>query len=181
MTSSAFVVAITFRLRSPLTRRGDLRVHRQYGLAQSNVVRRPCIVGMSEEQPPNKGQSELSLEYYTKELSGVGEKASATAQALLDDLAARPEYYLNVFGVLFGLVLSAIVLSATMFALEALPIIPDVLRIIGLVYLFWFLKKYLFSGNERKRLGNDIDEFVAGVRGPVVNNIRTEQLTDTET
>lgn len=182
MTLPGFGVAITFHPRGSMIRRGDsLRTHRQNGLAHSPAVRGSCLVKMSEELPPSRNQYELSMKYYAAEFSSLREKASATAQVVLDDLAARPEYYLNVFGVLFGLVLSTIVLSATMVALEALPIVPDALRMIGLLYLFWFLKKYLLSASERKRLGNEIDEFVVGVRGPVVNNIRTEDVTDTET
>lgn len=94
-----------------------------------------------------------------------GEEASMTAQAILDDVAANPEYYLNVSGVLLGLVLSVIVLSATTMALDSLPIVPDFLRMIGLVYMFWFLAKFLFSAPDRQRLATEVDEFVSGVRG----------------
>lgn len=93
------------------------------------------------------------------------DSASATAQALLDDVTANPQYYLNVSGVLLGLSLLFIVLSATVVALDSIPIVPDVLRVVGLVYLFWFLGKFLFSAPDRERLGNEVDEFVTGVRG----------------
>lgn len=89
---------------------------------------------------------------------------ATTAQALLDDIASNPQYYLNVCGVLLGMVLSFIVLSATVVALDAMPVVPDVLRFIGLAYVFWFLGKFLFSASERRRLSREVDEFVAGVR-----------------
>lgn len=91
--------------------------------------------------------------------------ASATARAIMDDIAANPEYYLNVSGVLLGLTLSFVVLSATVVALDSLPIVPDLLRMVGLVYLFWFLAKFLFNSSERARLGAEVQEFVDGVRG----------------
>lgn len=94
-----------------------------------------------------------------------GEEASMAAQAILDDVAANPEYYLNVSGVLLGLTLSVIVLSATTMALDSLPVVPDFLRMIGLVYMFWFLAKFLFSASDRQRLAREVDEFVSGVRG----------------
>lgn len=94
-----------------------------------------------------------------------GDVASATTRAILDDVAANPEYYLNVAGVLLGMTLSIIVLSATVVALDSLPIVPDLLRMIGLVYLFWFLTKFLFNSSARARLATELDEFVAGVRG----------------
>lgn len=89
---------------------------------------------------------------------------SAGAQAVLEDLAERPEYYLNVAGVLFGLTLVVLVLSATMAALDSIPLLPDALRVVGLGYIFWFLSKYLFSGAERSRLQGEIADFVSGVR-----------------
>lgn len=91
--------------------------------------------------------------------------AAAGAQALLDDLAERPQYYLNVSGVLLGMVLSVIVLSATVASLDGLPLLPDALRVIGLAYIFWFLGKFLLNGRERQRLQGEIDEFVDVVRG----------------
>lgn len=94
-----------------------------------------------------------------------GEEASMAAQAILDDVAANPEYYLNVSGVLLGLTLSVIVLSATTMALDSLPVVPDFLRMIGLVYMFWFLAKFLFSASDRQQLAREVDEFVSGVRG----------------
>lgn len=87
------------------------------------------------------------------------------ARAILDDVAANPAYYLNVSGVLFGLVLSVVVLSATIVALDSIPVVPDLLRMVGLVYVFWFLAKFLFSATDRQRLTTEVDEFVAGVRG----------------
>lgn len=86
-------------------------------------------------------------------------------QALLDDLAERPQYYLNVSGVVVGLGLSVVVLSATMAALDSLPLVPDALRVVGLAYIFWFLGKFLLNGGERRRLADEIDEFVGGVKG----------------
>lgn len=95
----------------------------------------------------------------------VPQEAVSVAQAILDDVADRPQYYLNVSGVLVGLMLSIVVLSATTFALDRLPLVPDALRMIGLGYIFWFLGKFLLNGGERQRLEEEIDEFVDIVRG----------------
>lgn len=100
------------------------------------------------------------------------------ARAILDDVAANPQYYLNVSGVFVGLILSIIVLSATMVALDSLPVVPDVLRMVGLIYLFWFLAKFLFSASERQRLTNEVDEFVASVRGGEFRVIKGTEKVD---
>lgn len=52
-----------------------------------------------------------------------------------------------------------------MVALDRLPLIPDMLRIVGLAYLFWFLGKFLLNAGERQRLQEEVDEFVQVVRG----------------
>lgn len=108
------------------------------------------------------------------------DNASATAKAILDDVAANPEYYLNVAGVLLGLTLSIIVLTATMVALDTLPVVPDVLRMVGLGYLFWFLGKFLFSAKERRRLSNDVDDFVTRVRGTEYRVMGAEDHLDVQ-
>lgn len=92
-------------------------------------------------------------------------EAAAGVRAVLDDLAERPQYYLNVSGVLLGITLSITVLSATVATLDGFPIISDAFRVIGLAYVFWFLGKFLLNGKERQRLQTEIDEFVEVVRG----------------
>lgn len=72
-------------------------------------------------------------------------------------------------GVLLGIILSVIVLSATLVALDRLPLIPDALRVIGMAYLFWFLGKFLLNAGERRRLQEEVDEFVQVIRGDSVN------------
>lgn len=143
------------RIRAPALRRGP----------------RLCSPSHADpESRPSQDKSkvfDLPTNLPKPNLAASGEEASATAQALLDDLASRPEYYLNVSGVLLGTTLSVIVLSATMIALESIPLVPDALRMVGLIYIFWFLNKFLFSSTERQRLGVEIDEFVGGVRGSV--------------
>lgn len=121
---------------------------------------------MPADPAPSTALSDSSLLDSLPSLSIPPDTASS-AQAFLDDLAERPQYYLNVSGVVVGLGLSVVVLSATMRALEGIPLVPDGLRIVGLGYMFWFLNKFLLNGGERRRLAEEIDEFVEGVKGDV--------------
>lgn len=145
-----------------------------------SAANKTCQIQMLNDDSREGEYGKPPEDLYEAESDSASEKTVATFQAILDDLAARPEYYLNVSGVLLGMLLSAVVLSATMAALDSIPIVPDFLRMIGLAYLFWFLKKFLFSAGERQRLGDDVDQFVAGIRGQVVNNIRSERLSDSD-
>lgn len=106
--------------------------------------------------------------------------AAATARAILGDVAQNPAYYLNVSAVLVGLSLSAVVLSATVVALDSLPLVPDILRVVGLAYVFWFLTKFLFSPADRARLAADVDEFVDGVRGGTYTLLPAQTPLDTD-
>jgi CAAD domains of cyanobacterial aminoacyl-tRNA synthetase len=90
---------------------------------------------------------------------------SAGLQAILEDLLERPDYYVNAFGALLGSFLSVVVLSTTLDALHHLPIVPEFLRIVGLLYCIWFSASYVLSPKARNQLIVDIDEFVDVVVG----------------
>jgi hypothetical protein len=90
---------------------------------------------------------------------------SAGLQAILEDLLERPDYYVNAFGALLGSFLSVVVLSTTLEALNHLPMVPEFLRIVGLLYCIWFSASYLLSPKARKQLTIEIDEFVDVVVG----------------
>lgn len=90
---------------------------------------------------------------------------SAGLQAVLEDLLVRPDYYVNVGGACLGILLVAVVLSATMNAVNNIPVVPDMLRVIGLLYCLWFLATFLLSPPARKELKRDIDEFVDTLAG----------------
>lgn len=137
---------------------------RFYASSDLNNPRTPDKIDLPDAIPANLPATDLNPD-----------QAAATAQALFDDLADRPEYYLNISGVLLGITLSCVVLSATLIALDSIPLIPDLLRMIGLAYLFWFLNKFLFSASERERLTQEISDFVAGVRGPDFSNLEQPQ------
>lgn len=142
--------------------RGRCRPRRARAFPVACEERAPAAVPATPA-PPQEDPSLAALPSFS-----LPPGTASGAQALLDDMAERPQYYLNVTGVVVGLGLSAVVLSATMGALDAIPLVPDGLRIVGLGYVFWFLNKFLLNGGERKRLAEEIDEFVDGVKGDVV-------------
>lgn len=110
-------------------------------------------------------ESELSPAPSSFPSLSIPPQASAGIQALLDDVTQRPQYYVNISGVFVGLILLIVVLEATMVALDGFPFVADSLRVVGLGYVFWFLGKFLFNGGERRRLNEEIAEFVDIIKG----------------
>jgi CAAD domains of cyanobacterial aminoacyl-tRNA synthetase len=90
---------------------------------------------------------------------------AAGMQAVLEDLLERPDYYVNAFGALLATFLAYVILSTTIDALNHLPVIPDFLRLVGLLYSMWFMITYTLSPVARKELTRDVDEFVEVVVG----------------
>lgn len=126
-------------------------------------------------EPSSDTETSESTEVVSEEQGGVPTAtgaasgivaASAGVQAVLQDISDRPEYYLSVTGVILGTILTTVVLSASLVALDTIPLVPDFLRIIGLAYVFWFLSKYLFSGAERVQLQREIDDLLVEIRTP---------------
>ncbi len=57
-----------------------------------------------------------------------------------------------------------LVLSSVIGFLNALPLVPDLLELIGLIYLLWFAYRYLLFAESRQELGKTI----AGIKKKVL-------------
>lgn len=86
-------------------------------------------------------------------------------QAILEDLASRPDYYINMAGVFSSLILGYIVLLSTLKAVNQFPVLPDALKIVGLGYMLWFSLKYVFSKNAQESLKLEVTDFVSVLSG----------------
>ncbi len=130
---------------------------------------------VEQGQSASDFSSEASLvERLARGLTGTGESGadtpipvSARAEALLEDISLRPEYYLSGIGAVSGVVLGSVVVSASLTAIDTVPLLPDALRVVGVGYVFWFLAKYLFSRSRRAELAADIQQLLDEVRQPV--------------
>ena len=95
------------------------------------------------------------------------DKSTAIADAILQDMSKRPEYYVNISGLFFGTMLALVVASAILGTLNHIPFVPDMLKIIGLGYTFWFLRKHLTLPGTREELLKEVDDLVSTIRGDV--------------
>lgn len=106
----------------------------------------------------------------------TADKGTAIADAILQDMSKRPEYYVNISGLFFGTMLALVVASAVLGTLNHIPFVPDMLKIIGLGYTFWFLRKYLTLPNTREELQKEVDDLVSTIRGDVqIKEDKTEE------
>lgn len=81
--------------------------------------------------------------------------------AVLEDIADRPEVYADCLLALFATIVSISVMSATLAAVDAVPLLPGILRLIGLFYVFWFLSKHVFSLSARTSVRDNVASFVS--------------------
>ena len=110
------------------------------------------------------------------------DKGTAIADAILQDMSKRPEYYVNISGLFFGTLLALVVASAVLGTLNHIPFVPDMLKIIGLGYTFWFLRKYLTIPETREELQKEMDDLVSTIRGDaeIEHNKTTEGETNND-
>jgi hypothetical protein len=81
-------------------------------------------------------------------------------QSLRQQLSSLWQKEWNVTPVIVGLVLAVpvlLVLSNVLGFLNALPLIPDLLELIGLIYLLWFGYRYLLFADTRQELLKTIE------------------------
>jgi hypothetical protein len=132
--------------------------------------RRAHILRDGNARPADVPMKVAELKESSASVTVIGEGTfssmlAAGMQAVLEDLLERPDYYVNACGALLATFLAYVILSTTIDALNHLPIIPDFLRLVGLLYSMWFMITYTLSPAARKELTRDIDEFVEVVVG----------------
>lgn len=88
----------------------------------------------------------------------------AKAKAVADDVAARPGYYSSIAGVVGGSVVTLVVASAVVSALDKIPVLPSALELIGLAYTSWFVYRFLLQEETREELKEEVQDFLGKSR-----------------
>jgi CAAD domains of cyanobacterial aminoacyl-tRNA synthetase len=94
---------------------------------------------------------------------------AAGAEAILQDVARDPEYYIDAVGVMTGITMFCVVFIATINAIDNMPCGAVVLKVIGLCYSLWFMLKFLAPSSAasaaRVDFLSNVDGFVRELRG----------------
>lgn len=121
-------------------------------------TRAPEFSGMKDAEPqadasldPNSGMSGLNID---------PEVVKQKAQEIASDVSSRPGFYVKVLSYIgFGFV-SITVLNAIVTAIDALPLLPDILELVGLAYTAWFVWRYVLFSESRAELMEEVEEFI---------------------
>lgn len=88
-----------------------------------------------------------------------------SALAVVGDVSARPEYYGKLVVYAISAAITLTVAKAVVGAVEALPVLSDVLELIGLAYCGWFVWRYLLFQENRDELKAEVDALLGKAAG----------------
>lgn len=122
----------------------------------------PVVLGVPPESVSYKEPAPLTAPGDLPEVDTA--QLVAKAKAVADDVAARPGYYSSIAGVASGGLVSFVVASAVVSALDKIPVLPSVLELVGLAYTSWFVYRFLLQEETREELKEEIQDFVGKSR-----------------
>lgn len=88
----------------------------------------------------------------------------ARAKDAFSDVSDRPLYYSKIAGYAAGAIVLLTVLRAIVAAIDALPVLPATLELVGLGYAAWFVWRYVLFRDTRTELVDEIDDFLGRTR-----------------
>ncbi|KAF8650546.1 hypothetical protein HU200_063921 [Digitaria exilis] len=173
MAATAYSVALLGGARLPaaprsalLPRRSvcQLRLQGWYHISSEKII--PVMV--SEESPVVlvADAPRLSL----LRVKAASEDTSASGDELIEDLKAKvrwdaiedkPTVLLYGGGAVVALWLTSVVVGA----INAVPLLPKILELVGLGYTGWFVYRYLLFKESRKELATDIETLKKKIAG----------------
>jgi len=96
---------------------------------------------------------------FQEKLNEYGDKLKKWWEGVDD----KPTFLLYSGVAVFGLV----IINNVVNALEAVPLLPGLLRVVGLGYSLYFTYKYLLFAEGRSQLKDDFDSFKSGLKEQV--------------
>ena len=82
------------------------------------------------------------------------------AKEFASDVSTRPGFYVKILGYVGGGFIGLTILNAVTTAINAIPLVPDLLELVGLAYTAWFVWRYLLYEDSRAELLEEIDDFL---------------------
>lgn len=147
MAATAYSVALLGGARLPAAQRSALLPRRS-----------ACQLRLQQDAP------RLSL----LRVKAASEDTSASADELIEDLKAKwdavedkPTVLLYGGGAIVALWLTSVVVGA----INAVPLLPKIMELVGLGYTGWFVYRYLLFKESRKELASDIETLKKKITG----------------
>lgn len=157
---------------------------RSVGAARAVQPMLPLRVGVPA-RPRFTGSSQSQDAYVRKAYNGGGnnEYDNAEVQQKLDELQGKLNkwwdeiedkgtFFLYVGVSVFGLTIA----NQFLRAVDAIPLFPNFLKLVGLVYSSWFTYKYLLFADGRAQLDKDFKQLKDGIAGSVKKSSNSSKV-----
>ena len=82
------------------------------------------------------------------------------AKEVASDITNRPTFYIKGFGYVGIAFIGLTILNAVNTAVNAIPVLPNLLELVGLGYTGWFVWRFLLYEDSRAELKEKVDELI---------------------
>lgn len=120
--------------------------------------------GSTGSTVPAASETEESKPYEVPTLDLDGEAVKDRVMSMASDVGARPAYYGKVVAYISGALVALTIVRAVVSAVDAIPVLPSVLELIGLGYTSWFIWRYVLFKESREELMEEIEDLVGRAR-----------------
>ncbi|CAL5037969.1 unnamed protein product [Urochloa decumbens] len=149
MAATAYSVALLGGARLPAAPRGSaLLLPRRVGCQQLRFQDAPRL-------------SLLRVKAASEDTSASGDELIEDLKAKWDAVEDKPTVLLYGGGAVVALWLTSVVVGA----INAVPLLPKLLELVGLGYTGWFVYRYLLFKESRKELATDIETLKKKIAG----------------
>ncbi|KAJ1253975.1 hypothetical protein BS78_10G113100 [Paspalum vaginatum] len=143
-----------------------------YSVALLGGARLPAAPRSGSALLPRRSVCQLRLQDAPRlsllRVKAASEDTSASGDELIEDLKAKwdavedkPTVLLYGGGAIVALWLTSVVVGA----INAVPLLPKILELVGLGYTGWFVYRYLLFKESRKELASDIETLKKKIAG----------------
>ncbi|CAL5047217.1 unnamed protein product [Urochloa decumbens] len=148
MAATAYSVALLGGARLPAAPRGSALLPRRSVCQQLRLQDAPRL-------------SLLRLKAASEDTSASGDELIEDLKAKWDAVEDKPTVLLYGGGAVVALWLTSVVVGA----INAVPLLPKLLELVGLGYTGWFVYRYLLFKESRKELATDIETLKKKIAG----------------
>ncbi|CAN6221711.1 unnamed protein product [Urochloa humidicola] len=145
MAATAYSVALLGGARLPAAPRGSALLPRRQQLRLQDAPR-PSL---------------LRVKAASEDTSASGDELIEDLKAKWDAVEDKPTVLLYGGGAVVALWLTSVVVGA----INAVPLLPKLLELVGLGYTGWFVYRYLLFKESRKELATDIETLKKKIAG----------------
>ncbi|CAL5052311.1 unnamed protein product [Urochloa decumbens] len=148
MAATAYSVALLGGARLPAAPRGSALLPRRVACQQLRFQDAPRL-------------SLLRVKAASEDTSASGDEIIEDLKAKWDAVEDKPTVLLYGGGAVVALWLTSVVVGA----INAVPLLPKLLELVGLGYTGWFVYRYLLFKDSRKELATDIETLKKKIAG----------------